>query len=128
MSDRAFLSAISGFERALAKVLSLALSVVVVASAQLLVVLGRDLLDLHVSWSGEGLIRLLDEILVIVMPPGMQKNPADLIGLGVAVLSLAVAYWLVRHAQIRPHPARTGPATRFQAQDPSLPPGGGDGD
>ena len=54
LSDRAFLAAITGFERALAKVLSIALSLVlVVASVQMLLFLGNDLLDLQVQWTGE---------------------------------------------------------------------------
>ena len=164
LSDRSFLGWITGFERALAKVLATALSLVlVVASVQMLLFLGNDLLDLQVNWTGEGLIRLLDEILVIlialevlqnltaylrehvvqielvlvtaltavarkviVMPPGMQKSPAELIGLGVAVLALAAAYWLVRQSHLRVRPTRTVPATPFLDQDPS-PPVGGDG-
>jgi uncharacterized membrane protein (DUF373 family) len=165
LSDRAFLAAITGFERALAKVLSIALSLVlVVASVQMLLFLGNDLLDLQVQWTGEGLIRLLDEILVIlialevlqnltaylrdhavqielvlitaltavarkviVMPPGMQKSPGELIGLGVAVLALAGAYWLVRQAQVRPRSARTGPATASPESDRLSPRGDGGG-
>jgi uncharacterized membrane protein (DUF373 family) len=154
-SDRAYLRALTSFERALAKVLSLVLSVVlVVAAIQLLLFLGNDLLDLSVNWTGEGLIRLLDEVLVIlialevlqnltaylrehavqielvlvtaltavarkviVMPPGVQKNPADLIGLGFVVLSLAAAYWLVRQSHINRLPTRGEPTTAFQDRD-----------
>ena len=165
LNDRSFLAAINRFERSLAKVLSIALSLVlVVAGIQMLLYLGMDLLDLQVNWTGEGLIRLLDEILVIlialevlqnltaylrehvvqielvlvtaltavarkviVMPPGMQKNPAELIGLGVAVLALAAAYWLVRQSHLTTRPARTGPTTGFRVPDP-LPPLGGGGE
>jgi uncharacterized membrane protein (DUF373 family) len=125
-----------------------------VAAIQLLLFLGNDLLDLSVNWTGEGLIRLLDEVLVIlialevlqnltaylrehavqielvlvtaltavarkviVMPPGVQKNPADLIGLGFAVLSLAAAYWLVRQSHINRLPTRGEPTTAFQDRD-----------
>ena len=154
-SDRAYLRALTSFERVLAKVLSLVLSVVlVVAAIQLLLFLGNDLLDLSVNWTGEGLIRLLDQVLVIlialevlqnltaylrehavqielvlvtaltavarkviVMPPGVQKNPADLIGLGFAVLSLAAAYWLVRQSHIKRLPTRREPTTAFQDRD-----------
>ena len=154
-NDRSFLRVLTGFERSLAKVLSLALvAVLIVASAQLLIWLGTDLFDLQVNWTGEGLIRLLDEVLailialevlqnltaylrehavqielvlvtaltavarkVIVMPPGVQKNPADLIGLGFAVLSLAAAYWLVRQSHITRLPSRREPATAFQDRD-----------
>jgi len=65
---------------------------------------------------------------VIVMPPGVQKNPADLIGLGFAILSLAGAYWLVRQSHIRRLPTRREQATGFQDPDPLPPPGGVDGD
>ena len=154
--DRSFLQAITGFERALAKVLSVVLTaVLVVATLQLLLFLGSDLLDLNVNWTGEGLIRLLDQVLVIlialevlqnltaylrehvvqielvlitaltavarkviVMPPGTQKNSGELIGLGVAVLSLAAAYWLVRQSHLMRRPTRTEPATAFPAPDP----------
>jgi uncharacterized membrane protein (DUF373 family) len=163
LNDRVYLRAITSFERALAKVLSLVLSIVlVVAGLQLLLFLGNDLLDLSVNWTGEGLIRLLDEILVIlialevlqnltaflrehavqielvlvtaltavarkviVMPPGVQKNPADLIGMGVAVLSLAAAYWLVRQSHFTRLPTRRVSAKEFQDLDPLLPAGGG---
>ena len=163
LDDRSFLRALTGFERALAKVLALALVLVlVVACLQLLLLLGNDLLDLQVNWTGEGLIRLLDEILVIliavevlqnltaylrehvvqielvlitaltamarkviVMPPGTQKSPGELIGLGVAVLALATAYWLVRQTHIIRRPSRTAPATECRDPDPLPPPGGG---
>lgn len=156
LDDRTFLRAITAFERTIAKVLSVALTaVLVVATLQLLIVLCLDLLDLQVNWTGEGLIRLLDQVLVIlialevlqnltaymrehavqielvlvtaltavarkviVMPPGVQKNPADLIGLGVAVVSLAAAYWMVRQSHFRPLPSKREPATAFQ--DPDL--------
>lgn len=108
------------------------------------------------SWTdGEGLIRLLDRVLVIliglevlqnltaylrehvvqielvlitaltavarkviVMPPGTHKSPGELIGLGVAVLCLAAAYWLVRQSHIKRRPTRTEQATGFPGQDP----------
>jgi uncharacterized membrane protein (DUF373 family) len=154
--DLSFLRAITAFERALAKVLSVVLTAVLVVSAlQLLLFLGSDLLDLSVNWTGEGLIRLLDQVLVIlialevlqnltaymrehvvqielvlvtaltavarkviVMPPGVHKNPADLIGLGFAVLSLAGAYWLVRQSHFKRLPSRRERAT--ESQDPGL--------
>jgi uncharacterized membrane protein (DUF373 family) len=108
-----------------------------------------------VNWTGDGLIRLLDEILVIlialevlqnltaylrehtvqielvlvtaltavarkviVMQPGVQKNPSELIGLGVSVLSLAAAYWLVRQSHLIRPIARTEPATTSPDRDP----------
>ena len=170
LDDRSFLRALTRFERALAKVLAMALVVVlVVATLQLLLLLGNDLSDLQVNWTGEGLIRLLDEILVIliavevlqnltaylrehavqielvlvtaltavarkviVMPPGVQKSPAELIGLGVAVLAMAAAYWLVRQThgrprRITPGPSRTEPATGSPDPDP-LPTADGGGE
>lgn len=155
LSDRTFLGAVTAFERALAKVLSAALTLIlVVAAAQLLLLLGADVMGPRLDWTGEGLISLLDRILVIlialevlqnltaylrehvvqielvlltaltavarkviVMPPGMQKNPGELIGLGVAVLALAGAYWLVRQSNIRRPSARTEPATGSPVQD-----------
>ena len=58
---------------------------------------------------------------VIVLPPGSENKPMLLVGLGVAVLCLAAAYWLVRGA---PSPrsnvrqaARTEPATPSPEQD-----------
>ena len=168
-SDQGFLRVIGRFERALAKLLSTLLTVVVVvACLQLVMLLGFDLLDLQVNWTGEGLIRLLDQVLVIlialevlqnltaylrehvvqielvlataltavarkliVMPPGAHKDPADLIGLGIAAIALAGSYWLVRqsHLTVLPSraesPLRTEQAKGFPAQDPSPPPGGG---
>ena len=155
LSDRTFLRGITAFERSLAKVLSTTLTLVlVVATLQLLIFLGTDLLDLQVNWTGEALIRLLDQVLVIlialevlqnltaylrehvvqielvlitaltavarkviVMPPGVQKNPADLIGLGFAIVSLAAAYWLVRQSHLSRLPSRIEPARGFQDPD-----------
>ena len=55
---------------------------------------------------------------VIVLPPGAESKPQLLAGLGVAVLALAAAYWLVcRIKQTRPR-SRTAPATRFLDRDP----------
>lgn len=156
LSNGAFLSAVNQFERTLAKLLAAALTLVLgVASIQLLVQLVQGLLGPQLDWTGEGLIRLLDRVLVIliglevlqnltaylrehvvqielvlitaltavarkviVMPPGMHKSPGELIGLGVAVLCLAAAYWLVRQSHITRRPTRTEPATAFQAPDP----------
>jgi uncharacterized membrane protein (DUF373 family) len=59
---------------------------------------------------------------VIVLPPGMDKDPSDLIGLAAAVVGLAAAYWLVRQThdgRLRP---RRGPATRFRGLDRWPPP------
>ncbi len=55
---------------------------------------------------------------VIVLPPGAENKPQLLGGLGIAVLALAAAFWLVRSVNIRQPPARTGPAIRSPEQDP----------
>ena len=163
LNDGTFLRVVTRFERSLAKILAAALLLVlVVATLQLMLALGLDLADLRVSWTGEGLIRLLDEILVIlialevlqnltaylrdhavqielvlmtaltavarkviVTPPGTHKSPGELIGLGVAVLALAAAYWLVRQSHLSGRPQRTGPATGSPVLDPSPPRDGG---
>ncbi len=52
---------------------------------------------------------------VIVLPPGAEGKPQLLGGLGVAVLALAGAFWLVRSLTLRKSPARTGPAIRIRA-------------
>ena len=54
---------------------------------------------------------------VIVLPPGAEDKPQMLIGLGVAVLSLAAAYWLVRHNSKLSEPSKTTPATPSQGMD-----------
>ena len=54
---------------------------------------------------------------VIVLPPGAESKPQLLAGLGVAVLSLAAAYWLVRSVNLRRRRSRTAPARRFLEQD-----------
>lgn len=50
---------------------------------------------------------------VIVLPPGAENKPLLLVGLGVAVLSLAGAYWLVRSLSQQSPSSSTGPATQF---------------
>jgi uncharacterized membrane protein (DUF373 family) len=55
---------------------------------------------------------------VIVLPPWAENKPQLLGGLGIAVLALATAFWLVRSVNIRQPPARTGPAIRSPEQDP----------
>jgi uncharacterized membrane protein (DUF373 family) len=54
---------------------------------------------------------------VIVLPPGAENKPVLLLGLGVSVLCMAGAYWLVLHATRVSPPARTGPATRSPEGD-----------
>jgi uncharacterized membrane protein (DUF373 family) len=64
---------------------------------------------------------------VIVLPAGAESKPQLLAGLGVAVLALAGAFWLVRSLTMRKPPARTGPAIRFRGPGRSLRSDGGDG-
>ena len=59
---------------------------------------------------------------VIVLPPGAENNPELLGGLGVVVLALAAAYWLVRQPSVRLKASRKALAKGSQEQDPSLPP------
>lgn len=62
---------------------------------------------------------------VIVLPPDAESKPQLLIGLGIAVVSLAAAYWLVRHSNPFRSPSRKVPTRSFQGPDRSPPPGGG---
>ncbi|MEB3201561.1 MAG: phosphate-starvation-inducible PsiE family protein [Synechococcus sp.] len=55
---------------------------------------------------------------VIVLPPGAENKPQLLAGLGVAVLTLAAAFWLMRNLNARRPAARTGPARWIRDQDP----------
>ncbi|BEV35681.1 phosphate-starvation-inducible PsiE family protein [Synechococcus sp. M16CYN] len=52
---------------------------------------------------------------VIVLPSGAENKPQLLIGLGIAVVSISAAYWLVKSANIMP-------AKVFPDQDQSSPP------
>jgi uncharacterized membrane protein (DUF373 family) len=61
---------------------------------------------------------------VIVLPPGEESKPLLLIGLGVAVLCLAGAYWLVRQPVLTLPAARRGQARSFRVHRPSPSPGG----
>ena len=54
---------------------------------------------------------------VIVLPPGAETKPQLLAGLGVAVLALAAAYWLVCRINRPEALSRTAPARRFLDQD-----------
>ena len=60
---------------------------------------------------------------VIVMPHEMFKTPGELAGIGIAVLALASAYWLVRHSHISRIPTRREPASGFPEPDRSPQPG-----
>ena len=55
---------------------------------------------------------------VIVLPPGAESKPQLLAGLGVAVLALAAAYWLVCRINRPRGLSRTAPTRRFLDQDP----------
>jgi uncharacterized membrane protein (DUF373 family) len=55
---------------------------------------------------------------VIVLPAGAESKPQLLLGLGVAVLALAAAYWLVRSLSLRQESTRTGPARPYLEPDP----------
>jgi uncharacterized membrane protein (DUF373 family) len=64
---------------------------------------------------------------VIVLPAGAESKPQLLAGLGVAVLALAGAFWLVRSLTIQKPPSRTGPAIRSREPDQSPQDDGGGG-
>ncbi len=55
---------------------------------------------------------------VIVLPPGAETKPQLLAGLGVAVLALAAAYWLVCRIKQTPPRSRTAPARPFLDRNP----------
>ena len=50
---------------------------------------------------------------VIVLPSGAENKPQLLVGLGIAVVSLSAAYWLVKRAN-------AGPTKAFPTQDRSV--------
>lgn len=162
LDDEAFLRGIDRGERLLSKALSLILAlVVVVASFQLLQLVWNDFHDRQTTWLGDGLTRVLGDVLnvlialevlqnltaylrrkvvqielvlvtaltavarkVIVLPPGAEDKPLLLAGLGVVVLALAAAYWLVRRPQLRSSPPGTGRARGFLGRDRSDRPDG----
>ncbi len=63
---------------------------------------------------------------VIVLPPDAENKPMLVVGLGIAVVCLAGAFWLVRQVNERATAARTGPARSFPEADRS-PAAGADG-
>ncbi len=68
---------------------------------------------------------------VIVLPPNAENKPMLVVGLGIAVVCLAAAFWMVRQVnerelKEREVQARTGPARPFQAAGQS-PAAGADG-
>jgi uncharacterized membrane protein (DUF373 family) len=57
---------------------------------------------------------------VIVLPSGAENKPQLLVGLGIAVVSLSAAYWLVKRANATPSRnrlSRGGSATKLDFQD-----------
>ena len=57
---------------------------------------------------------------VIVLPSGAENKPQLLVGLGIAVVSLAAAYWLVKRANTthsRKRLGRGGSATKLDFQE-----------
>ena len=45
---------------------------------------------------------------MIVLPSGAENKPQLLVGLGIAVVSLSAAYWLVKRANATPSRKRLG--------------------
>ncbi|KEF42007.1 MAG: hypothetical protein ER33_08410 [Cyanobium sp. CACIAM 14] len=56
---------------------------------------------------------------VIVLPPSAENKPLLIAGLGLAVVCLAAAFWMVRQVSERGDPSRTGPARSFPGEDRS---------
>ena len=57
---------------------------------------------------------------VIVLPSGAENKPQLLVGLGIAVVSLSAAYWLVKRANATPSRKRLGrggSATKLDFED-----------
>jgi uncharacterized membrane protein (DUF373 family) len=131
--EQVFHALIGRFERNLSRVLASLLALVLIASTiQLILLVGKLLLQPQQDWLGEQLVNLLDRLLllliglevlqsltaylrdrrfqtelvvltaltavarkVIVLPPGQEKDPLSLIGVGVVILCLAGAYQLL---------------------------------
>lgn len=155
LDDTSYLRFVDRSEQQLAKVLGLLLlAVMVVASLQLIWLVGWSLANPNTPWMERQLMAVLGDLLnllialevlqnitsylrshvvqielvlltamtavarkVIVLPQGAEGKPLLLAGLGVAVLALAGAYWLVRSLTIRRQPTRTGRAKRSPEQD-----------
>ena len=149
---RSFLQWVDAGEKQVAIVLTVITAVVIAASIVQLsirVVLSLITNEQDSYWLGDGLIRILGDLLtvlialevlqnitsylrqhvvqielvlvtaltavarkVIVLPTGAENKPQLLVGLGIAVVSLSAAYWLIKRAN-------TTPARRFQGRDPS---------
>ncbi len=56
---------------------------------------------------------------VIVLPPNAENKPMLVVGLGVAVVCLAAAFWMVRQVTEREAAARREPARSFPGADHS---------
>jgi uncharacterized membrane protein (DUF373 family) len=56
---------------------------------------------------------------VIVLPPSAENKPQLVVGLGVAVVCLAAAFWLVRQVNQREADPRTEPARPYRDGDHS---------
>ena len=132
-----FLKVVDSAEQQVAKVLTAITAVVIVAAlVQLILRVSFNLLSPQsANWLGDGLIKVLGDLLtvlialevlqnvtsylrrhvvqlelvlvtaltavarkVIVLPAGAENKPQLLIGLGVASIALAGAYWLVMRA------------------------------
>lgn len=64
---------------------------------------------------------------LIVLPGPGDAKPVMVVALGLCVLALAGAYWLMRQASQPLAPAKTTPATAFPEEDLWPPPDGDDG-
>ena len=132
-----FLKVVDAAEQKVAKVLTVITAVVIAAAlVQLILRVGAELISPQpANWLGDGLIKVLGDLLtvlialevlqnvtsylrrhvvqlelvlvtaltavarkVIVLPAGSENKPQLLIGLGVACIALAGAYWLVMRA------------------------------
>ena len=144
-----FLKVVDSAEQQVAKVLTAITAVVIVAAlVQLILRVSVNLLSPQsANWLGDGLIKVLGDLLtvlialevlqnvtsylrrhvvqlelvlvtaltavarkVIVLPAGAENKPQLLIGLGVASIALAGAYWLV----MRANPVRRNDASSHQ--------------
>ena len=136
-SKRSFLGLVDAGEREVARLLTLITAVVICAAIiQLMISLGSKLLTgSAATWLGDDLIIALEVLQnitsylrrhvvqielvlvtaltavarkVIVLPSGAENKPQLLVGLGIAVVSLSAAYWLVKRANATPARTRLG--------------------
>ena len=156
LDDVIFLRFVDRTERLIAKLLGLALVLVMLAAtAQLIWFVAWSVATPDTPWLSTRLLQVLGDLLnlliavevlqnitsylrrhvvqvelvlvtamtavarkVIVLPPGAESKPQLLMGLGVAVLALAAAYWLVRSLSQKQESTRTERAKPFLEQDP----------